>query len=308
MVGDISLSVTITRIGITSERGKDFLVVGTEFSNLTVGAKNIIGQYLLQFTNAENLTDLRSAGFLPMSIAKGTDFFFLKSEEDYEEVLRLRKLAHLHSGTVDPELSRLDMGDRFDLNSRIVVGKHKGKIIASIRVHFNVLEEPMEHEQHIDWPANLPRRDQIVELSRACTHPDFRSNDLLASLLRFMSTTCLQPQRPWILISTIEDLKDFYVKVGLPDTGISYTHPQFRGTQYMLLGNAYDMLLGRSSHPIYWNVVWRDVFDYLVETGMLNPESMDRARLRIYRLVFPIAKLIFRLNLRRRPRSKESNS
>ena len=65
MVGDLSLAVRVARIGINSERGKDHLVVGTEFISLSQTTKNVIGQYLLQFTDAETLDDLRGAGFFP---------------------------------------------------------------------------------------------------------------------------------------------------------------------------------------------------------------------------------------------------
>jgi predicted GNAT family N-acyltransferase len=299
MVGDLSLPVSITRIGITSERGKDYLVVGTVFSGLSTTAKNIIGQYLLQFTDAESLEDLRTAGYAPLSVAKGTDYYFLKSEDDYESVLDLRLRAHQQGGTIEGSLSPVDMGDIFDSNSRILVGKHKGKIVVTARIHFNVLDEPMEHEKHIEWPDNLPRRDQIFEISRACTDPDYRRNDLMAGLLRTISATCLQPQRPWVLISSTEELKGFYEKVGLTDTGLRYEHPVYRGNQCVLLAYSPDMLMGKTADPIYWNVIWKPVFDHLVEAGILTPEPMDRARLRIYKLLYPVAQLWFKLTSKR---------
>ena len=295
MIGDLSLSVSIVRIGITSERGKDYLVVGTVFSTLSLSAKNIIGQYLLQFTDADSLDDLRQAGFVPLSMAKGTDFYFLKTEEDYEQVLKLRLAAHVAAGTVDASSVPADMADVFDTNSRILVGKHKGEVIVTARVHFNVLDEPMEHEKHISWPENLPRRDQIFEISRACTHPDYRKNDLMAGLLRIISATCIQPQRPWVLISSTEELRDFYLRVGLKDTGLRYTHPVFKGTQCVMLVHCAEMILGKTSQPLYWNVVWKPVFEHLVETGILQPDPMDRARMRIYKLLYPVAQLWFRL-------------
>ncbi|MFU8814435.1 MAG: hypothetical protein ACNA7W_03755, partial [Pseudomonadales bacterium] len=89
-VGDVSFAVTITRLGVTSERDKDYLVVGTEYHDLSKAARSIIGQYLLQFGDADSLSELRQAGFFPRSVSNGTDFYFLKSEADYDEVLRLR--------------------------------------------------------------------------------------------------------------------------------------------------------------------------------------------------------------------------
>lgn len=296
MVGDLSLPVRVARIGIDTIQGKDRLVVGTEFVGLTQTAKNTIGQYLLQFTTAESLEDLRNAGFFPPAISRGTDYYFLKTEADYEQVLALRLLAHQDGNTVAEDLSPADMGDIFDTKSRIIIGKYNGEIIASARVHFNVLEEEMEHEQHISWPSELPRRDQIFELTRVCTHPKFRSNDLLASLLRFIAATCLQPQRPWVLVSSTDKLVPFYEKIGLADTGLRYDHPIFHGNQNVLLSNAYDILLGRSVHPIYWNALWKDVYGYLVDSGVLTPEPMDRARIRTYKALAPLTKLLFRFS------------
>lgn len=298
MVGDLSLPVCVVRVGITSERGKDYLVVGTQFVSLSKGAKNIIGQYLLQFTDAETLDDLRSADFFPKSVAKATDFYFLKSESDYEEVLDLRLVAHKAGNTVSSEVKVLEMGDIFDTNSRIIVGKHKGKIIASARVRFNVLEEPMEHEQYFDWPDYLPRRDQIFEVTRVCTHLNFRRNDLLAALLQFICATCIQPQRPWALFSSTDDLLSFYTKAGLKQTGISYSHPMYLGTQNVLLTNTFDLLLGKTSDPMYWNALWRNVYSYLVDSGVITPEPMDRARIRAYKLFYPIAGLFYKISSR----------
>ena len=301
MVGDVSFAVKITRIGIDSGEGKDQLIVGTEFVELSQSAKNTIGQYLLQFTNAESLTELRADGFFPQSVSRGTDYQFLKSEEDYDQVLDLRLQAHSAGSTIANDLKSADMGDIYDSNSRIVIGKYKGRVIASARIHFNLLEEQMEHERHLIWPTDLPRRDQIFELTRVCTHPEFRSNDLLASMLRFIATTCLQPQRPWVLVSSTDALLPFYEKIGLKRTGLSYDHPVFQGNQNVLLSNAYDILLGRSVHPLYWNAIWREVYEYLVEAGVLVPEAMDRARLRAYRLLAPFAALFHRVSKKPRP-------
>jgi len=302
MVGALSLTVRITRVGITSERDKDYLVVGTEYASLSQNARNIIGQYLLQFGNAESLADLREAGFFPQSVAKGTDFYFLKTETDYEEVLNLRLIAHRAGGTVDDGVSVHDMSDRYDSNSRIIVAKYRGQIVASARIHYSPLEEEMEHEQYVDWPTQYPRRDSIFEITRVCTHPGFRSNDLLAGLLKFIATTCIQPQRPWVLISTTDAMLPFYQKIGLQKANLEYEHPVYKGRQNVLLTNALDIVRGRAVHPIYWNAIWKDVYGYLIETGVLKPEPIDHARVRAYKALYPVALMV--AGISKRPRKK----
>ena len=306
MIGDASVSARVTRIGITSERDKDYLVVGTEYVELSDNARNIIGQYLLQFSNAETLSDLRNAGFFPASLAKGTDFYFLKTEEDYEAVLDLRFKAHLHGGTVESSLSPKDMSDNHDANSRIIVGKHKGKVIASARVRFNTLEEPMEHESYVEWPSNFPRRDNIFEITRVCTDPDFRQQDLLAGLLKFIGTTCIQPQRPWAVVSSTDTMVPFYEKIGLNRSGLTYIHPLFKGTQNILLTNAIDVMSGKDAHPIYWNAIWSDVYSYLLDAGIITPNPLDHARVKAYRLLKPLGILL--ANISKSPRRRRPSN
>jgi predicted GNAT family N-acyltransferase len=292
MVGDLALSVRVTRIGVKSEREKDLLVVGTEYLGLTNKANNVIGQYLLQFSNVETLSDLRQSGFAPVSVARATDFYFLKSESDYEDVLKLRLLAHQAGGTLGSCASEYDMSDRYDSGSRIIVAKYKGQIIASARVHFCALEDKLEHEQYFAWPADFPRRDSVLEITRVCTHPNFRSNDLLASLLKFIGITCFQRQRPHILVSSIDALVPFYKKIGLQVTSIVYDHPVYKGRQSVLRSNAFHILNGKGVNPIYWNAIWREVYEYQHEAGALTPTPLDMARIRAYRLAFPIARLV----------------
>lgn len=299
-VGDVALAVTITRLGVTSEREKDYLVVGTEYQDLSKAARDIIGQYLLQFGNADSLAELRQAGFFPRSVSKGTEFYFLKSEADYEEVLELRLLAHRAGGTIGEGASVYDMSDRFDSNSRIIVAKFKGRLVASARIHFSPLEGRLEHEQYIEWSPEHPRRDTVLEITRVCTHPEFRSNDLLAGLLRFLAITCFQPQRPWVLISSTNAMLPFYQKIGLKLTELHYEHPVYKGRQNVLLTNAIDILRGKAVHPIYWNVIWKDVYAHLLDTGTLKSSPVDHARIKLFKLLYPIAILV--ANISKRPR------
>ena len=79
-VGELLLRVRIVRIDITSEHGKDQLVIGTEFVSLSRRDRKVLGQYLIQFSDVESLEALRENGFEPHSVSRGVEFYFLKSE------------------------------------------------------------------------------------------------------------------------------------------------------------------------------------------------------------------------------------
>jgi predicted GNAT family N-acyltransferase len=303
-IGDVALTVRIKRVGVTSERDKDYLVLGTEYVALGNNSRNVIGQYLLQFGDPESLSELRESGFVPPSISKGTDFYFLKTEADYEQVLKLRLLAHRAGNTVGCDAAYADMSDKFDSNSRIIVAKYKGGLVASARVHYGAIDEKMEHEQYVNWRSEYPRRDNIVEITRVCTHPDFRSNDLLAGLIRYLTVTCFQPQRPWVLLSSTSTMAPFYEKLGVKKMELQYQHPVYKGTQHVMLAYAPDVLSGKTVNPIYWNIVWKDVFDHLVAAGTLIPRPIDQVRVKIYRLLSPATAF---LALRKKPRRPKSS-
>lgn len=300
----VSIQVEIIRIAITSVGGRDRLVVGTKYVGLTQHARQEIGQYLIQFSNVETLAELRAAGMAPMSVALGVDFYNLKNESDYLEVLELRQKAHLLDGNINSEVSVLDMGDINDARSRIVVGKYKGAAIATARIRYNDLSEPLEHEEFVEWPKTLPRRDQIIEISRVATHPDFRKNDLLAALFRFICHNVMQPDRPWLVISCLDNMVPFYEKVGMSGTGLRHTEPLWEDdrTLNIMIVNTSEMVLGRNVNPFFWNMIWKDLAQLMIEQGMVTPTGLDRVRLGLYRAIGPLANLVLMF---RRVRSRK---
>ena len=296
-----SIQVEITRVGITSIGGRDRLVVGSKFVGLSAFARQTIGQYLVQFSEVESLEELRVAGLAPKNVSLGVDFYNLKSEEDYIEVLELRRLAHSLDGNLSREVSSLEMGDLNDARARIVVGKYRGKIVATARIRYNQLDEPLEHEEYVVWPKELPRRDQIIEISRVATHPDFRRNNLLAALFRFICHNIIQPDRPWLVMSCLDKMVPFYQKLGLQKTGLRHTEPIWKDDRVLnvLIVNITDMVLGRGLNPFYWNLIWKEMALLLIEQQVVTPTGLDRIRILIYKAIGPLSDLVFLL---RRPR------
>ena len=261
-------------------------------------------RYLIQFSNVETLEELRVAGFHPASVSKAVDFYYLKKEEDYQAILNLRYEAHQHDKNIKDgiDVTPTDMGDIEDARSRIIIGSYRGQVVATGRVRFNELDAPLEHEKYVEWPETLPRRDQILEISRVCTHPDFRRGDLLAGVFQFASSTCMQMEKPYVLIGSWPDMRPFYEKLGWLDTGLSHTEPMWEKPQHLMIGHVLDGILGRGINPIYWNLIWRVVADHTIANGLINPTGLDLFRVRIYRLFGPLSQWLFNRRRNLRPR------
>ena len=304
MVGDFVTMATIVRVQIVSHNNKDRLALGVEFTSVTEHMRQTIGQYLVQFSTIESLEELRQQGLRPNSIANGVNFYYLKSEEDYRAVLSLRRIAydeHLAINSVTDQ----DMGDMHDGVARILVGKHSGKVIATARIRFNTPDSPLEHESYIEWPSNLPRRDQVIEVSRVCTDPEFRRGDLLAGLFEFACSTSIQHERPFVVISSTKDMVPFYEKVGFRSTGLSHSEPTWNKEQFVMIAHSFDCMVGKKVNPFYWNAIWRNASAYSIANGTVVPEKIDRIRLVTYQMIGPFAQAILsamRLWRRRRLR------
>jgi predicted GNAT family N-acyltransferase len=300
LIGAFTCTVRIVWTGLATSAGKDVLAVGVEFVQVTPDMRQTMAQYLIQFSNVDSLSELRKFGLNPQSLLGAVEFYFIKTEQDYLDVLELRRLAHEAAGNIEVgKYSDEDMGDINDARSRIVVGKFKGKVIATARLHFNTRDEQMEHERYVKWPANLPRRDQIIEVSRAATHPDFRQSDLLVGLLQYLAATT-RHEKPYFVMGSWPSMIGFYKKLGFEETGLSHSEPLWDKEQHIMIADAFATLLCKGISPIYWNLMWRPVAEHMLRIGILEPTDAERVRIWIYRCFAPIARL-FAL-MRQRPR------
>jgi predicted GNAT family N-acyltransferase len=286
MTSQIAVTMKVSRLRLTAEGGKDFLEVVLAFTTLSKQQRETIGQYLVQFSDAESLEAIRSDGFFPLSLTKGVDYQFIKSEKDFWSVLELRLRANRETGKIPLSYTAADMADIYDTRGRIIVGRYRGSIIGTIRLTFFEAGEKLEHEEYIKLPPGFPRSEKILECARACTSPEFRGSDLWVTLMQHIAIVALQAKRDWVLISTTPELVRMYTRLGFRETGLTYEHELYPGkTQVVLLINAPEAVMGVGVGPIYWNVIWRGVSKYLGDQGLLKANT----KVKLYSLMAPLA-------------------
>ena len=294
LVSQIRMELIVRNVSVAHEQGKDLLSLGVEFLASDSRDLNVIAQYLLQFGDTESLESLRQSGLIPSSMGKAS-IFFVRTQEEYEQVLSLRTGAYGDAGKLPQGSQPEYMADAYDAKSKIIVGKYRGKVVSSARMYFPEYGDVFEQEEFVSWPLTLGRRDEAVEVMRVCTHQDFRRSDLLFSLLRFMAVTAIQAKRYKIVGCATDNLLPLYEKVGLKNTGLSYELPALNNIRHwMIVGDARRCVLGTDVGPILWNVLWSDTADYLVENQLLNLDLLTKIRLIIYRAMGPLAHVLRR--------------
>lgn len=298
MITQFSVQASVVNASLHSENGKDYIALGLEFKDISPSQEAAIAQYVIQFAHDATLADLKSDGLVPDSISKAVTYTFARTAEELREVSLLRAETYSHAGKhYQPELS-----DEYDGRARVIIGYYKGKIIASCRVFFPQANEMFEQEEYAVIPASLGRKDQIAEVMRVCTHPDFRRSDLLLSLFKFIAITCIQAGRPIILGCAEPHLLKIYTSIGFEDTGIEYIHEGLANTKHKVIsGDAREGVQGRGVNPLIWNVIWKDTEKYLSQGQVLRTTPQATIRLSLYKLLSPLGKLMqSRMNKPRR--------
>jgi len=289
-ISQIPIRTTIENVRLTTENGKDYLSVGVSLETLGRQERQIIAQYLIQFGEGASAAELRANGLAPRSIANSMEFSFVRTLEEYQQVLELRLLAYRTAEKIPTTFEATDMADIYDTRSRIVIGKLKGKVVATAALVFHEYHDRLEVEENEPWPKELPRREDMVEIIRLCTHPSYRGQDLLVSIFQFMAVTVTQARRHFVVMSCTKELVPLYKKIGMEAQNIEYRHGKFGDAAHtVLLGNVRKAMSGSVVNPLVWNAVWAPATKYMIEKEILELTPADRWRMTFYRLLGPVS-------------------
>ena len=136
----------------------------------------------------------------------------------------------------------------------------------------------------------------MVEVTRTCTHPEFRRGNVFFSLLQFIVVTATQAQRKWVITSSTSDLVPFYDWVGLKPTDIVFNHPSLNSRPHrLLLGSIPDALNGTTVGATAWYMVWRDAIGMLESNAFQETGKLGAIRSLLYRAVGSAGSLLMRI-------------
>jgi hypothetical protein len=232
-----------------------------------------IGRFLV-YHHDLTPSHIRSLGFPVKELSNGFKFRFIKTEKEYEEVLKLRFLAYKEAGKVSEGKTHVDMAAPLDCFSRIMGVYHFDKLIGSVAIGFPPSDKillDIERGFPGGFPKKIPPKTQIVEISRLCTHPEYRRTDLLVRMFEYTYKTVHCGQRGYYLTSTDDKLWPLYRRLGFKKTGMNYPHPFLAGIKHhVILGKKTTPDSGLGINPLSWNYLWRDMGQYLENRGFVK--------------------------------------
>jgi predicted GNAT family N-acyltransferase len=305
--GQLHLDLRVVHARVAERGSKKVLALGVTYSPRSPGGREIIGQYLLQFAAGATIQELRAHGFHLRSSSQAIDFDSLRTDEEYGEVLRLRRLAYVHARKVSADAKDVDMADAFDAHSRILVAKHRGQVVGTARLMFPDSEtDRLNHEEFLELPPGLPPRTELVEVFKTCTHPGYRGSDLFYALLQHVALVIVQSGRRYALMSATDSLAPIYQRFGFRPAGASYEHPGMRMRHHLMLLDVARVIEGVGVSPLYWNLMrgW-EVWRFGRMCGVVATDPWTTARVHLWRLLRPAAhvvRMVYERRLRRRER------
>jgi predicted GNAT family N-acyltransferase len=246
--------------------------------------------------------ELRETGFHVQSSSRAVDFGAIRTDGEYREVLALRRVAYLRAGKVGPGAREEDMGDALDARSRILVAKYRGRIVASVRLMFPPsADAPLKHEDYVALPPGTPARDEVVELSKFCTHPEFRGSDLFYTLVKHCALTTMQSGRRYAVMSCTDELVRPYGRVGFRKLGASYVHPTMGLEHHLMIAEVNKVVAGKDVNPVVWNLIGgSELWSFARLCGVAPESRLLHARVSLWRVFGPLARAALRLHLRRK--------
>ena len=292
MFGQHHSSVRVMDVRTVQHGSGDYLSVGVKYSHENLERSRLISQYLLQFHPNLDIEQLKLENMLPKMFNDTIEYTYLKTKNEFQEVVNLREKAYTAKGKFDSSSGK-SLTDVFDARSRIVIAKHKGKVVGSVRVIFHDFNDSLELEQFIKLPERMPRKDEMVEVSRFCIDPAYQDGDVIFGIMKQLFLVMAQAKRRWIVSFSDEAMfKSFYRRFGAERIDNEFTHSDLNNAkQIPFLFDINAVLNGAKVGPIVWNVLVSDIYGFMYTNGYFKYDIIAGLRIQFYRLFYPLARV-----------------
>jgi hypothetical protein len=226
------------------------------------------------------------------------------NHQDYIKVLELRLKAYIASDRFAvPPTDPWDMADEFDQYAHIVIGKHKNKVVASVR---GVVYPADIETEDTPYMASPPNSGDCLGFSKFCVDPDYRGTTASMDVFSFSGDITVKYQRKYIIGGGFEDIVKFYERVGVKKTGDLIGKEGYGQIGYTVLGDAKRIVTGKDVDLMHWSLLYYRAGLACVFRGAYDCDLCDKTKI-LARIPFvPIARSLLHLKILKRKMNKRS--
>lgn len=297
-----SATISFVKSGLNNS-----LIVGCNVDQLAENLSLNLSNYLLQFLDVSP-DEVRAAGFNVSKIADVFTFRYVETHADYIEVLKLRYEAYLDAGKVDRTKKPANMAATLDSKSRILMVKHQGKLIASVAISFpdsNELILDTEKALLGGYSKQIPEKVSMIEISRLCTHPEYRKGDLLHRVFEHVYKIFVTSGREYIITSCDDKLWPLYSKLGFKKTGLQYNHLALSGLLHHIIIGSTDICVKLNKmNWIAWSYLFGGMYKELDSKNLVTTSKFVKVRMIIGEILLNIVTRLVKTYLYGKKRAK----
>ncbi len=280
------------RISWVSAFRENEVKFGSQCLNINYHLHNGICDLLL-FSQQWTPAQLRACGFRAKLVKEHLRFRTVKSNEDYAQVLHLRRNAYVQAGKKNESTTAEEMASSLDGKSRILMAWHRDELVGSMTFAFPTTEDTLLDSQKgfegQKYPVALPPKSNLIEVSRLCIHRDYRGTDLLTGIFEHGLKYFLLSDRHWLLTSAVNELLPLYEKIGFYKLGASYKHPALNNLEHhLIICHRSAFLTGKGISVFTWNALFGDLMQYLVQRNLLPLSWWGKKWIHLCLLLKPI--------------------
>ncbi len=208
----------------------------------------------------------------------------LPGTAEYAEVQRVRDQCYEEAGKLSP--FRDESLKEFSRSH--LYGVRLGKAwIGTVRITIPVEGDllPCVDKKLGFYPASLPAKEKVIEVSSLCILRGFRRSDVLKAVYELVHRELVRVNRSHILISSDERLRRKYRFIGFRSTGYRYRQEwsRFKDLEILISNQKPFGTYGLHADPIRWNFFLREVTDELIAQGILRHNRTQRIIFSFYR-------------------------
>lgn len=218
------------------------------------------------------------------NIGDAISFYRVEDEEEYKKVVNLRYEAYASKNKLNEE-SKREMAPGLEKEGIIIGGYISGELVCSTELRLKSKDHTFLLEKHVDLnKINYPR-ESLMEINRLCISSKAQKSDVLLTLFKKIHLFSLNNNFKNALLSTTEELRPYYLRLGAKDTGITYEHPTLKGkdlTVFALDTKAY--LEAETINPLLWKIVYEDNHRFASDFGIVEDVEFgffDKLKLKI---------------------------
>lgn len=293
-----TVKLRICNLAVVNEDGQYFQSIGAHIVEHDSAFAAAMGQYILQFGEGKEAPTPKEVTDQQLAIdnhANIIDWGFAETVKDFKDVAALRLLTY-----ADESRDNIVRSMTFDDRSRMLIGRFRGQIVASLRLIFCSLDDDLfEVESYMPLPPQYLQRMATAEPSLLCIHPDFQHTDLALDLMRFTMFVMLQASRRWAIHASNPYLVPFLLKIGFVDTGLKLpATADGRAHWHVLHADIEAIVDGRGIGPVMWNKLFHGREEHLHHQHWRKTGKVDAMRLATYRMLEPAAGIIKKISKR----------